>query len=297
MKDRKSINIQTIEAGWLRQHLVSLDVLRLDEWHSVVSGNKWFKLQYYLKEAKENGFDRVATFGGAYSNHIVATAFACREIGLQSTGIIRGEQPQMLSHTLRAAEDYGMKLTFVSRDAYKNKEAIKSLDKNAYWISEGGYGHLGADGAADILSLVDAARYTHLACAVGTGTTLAGLIKTALPHQTVLGFSALKNNMSVVEEVRQLLSDEEKQKPFSLIHDYHFGGYAKYTPGLLTYLNEVWQHHQLPLDFVYTGKAWFGLQDSVMNKEIITAGSRILFIHTGGLQGNLSLSKQALSFL
>ena len=296
MVERKQIHIQAIEAGWLQPRRISMHILRLDKWHPVVSGNKWFKLYYYLQDAVANGFDTIATFGGAYSNHIVATAFACREAELKSIGIIRGEQPLYLSHTLLQAQEYGMQLQFVSRETYKNKEAVKARFNTVYWVNEGGYGSLGAKGAAGIVELIsDFANYTHIACAVGMGTTLAGLIKRALPHQTVAGYSALKNNASLTEEVKHLLPEDETQKRFTVVHDYHFGGYAKHTPALLGYMNEMWQKHSLPLDFVYTAKAMYGLQDMIAKGEIM-ADSRILFVHTGGLQGNLSLPEGSLLF-
>ncbi len=296
MKERKAVNAQTIEAYWLQQKNISLTVLRLDEWHPVVSGNKWFKLQYYLQDAIDKGFDTIATFGGAYSNHIVATAFAGNEMNLKCIGIIRGEESQNLSHTLLQAKEYGMQLQFLSREEYKNKEAIKETFSNVYWINEGGYGKLGAKGMEEIKPYIpDFKTYTHLICAVGTGTTLAGLVKMALPNQAVIGISILKNNFSIEKEVADLLSFEDKQKHYTIQHDYHFGGYAKYKPALIDFINETWQQHHLPLDFVYTAKAFFGLQDMIMNKQTIAAGSRVLFIHTGGLQGNLSL-KNVLSF-
>ncbi len=291
------IRIQNIQATWLQQQNVKLDVLRLDEWHPVVSGNKWFKLKYYLQDAFIKKYKTIATFGGAYSNHIVATAFACKERNLQSIGIIRGEKPQTLSHTLFEAQAYGMQLQFVSRDNYKNKHAIKTMFDDVYWIEEGGYGTLGANGAADILRLVDNIEiYTHIVCAVGTGTTLAGLLQTALPHQTVIGFSALKNNWSITEEVKQLLSKKEEQKQTIVIHDYHFGGYAKHNVMLLDFMNEMWRQQGLPLDFVYTAKALYGLQKVIKNKHIVQSNSRVLFVHTGGLQGNVSLPKNVLTF-
>lgn len=297
MKEDKTIVVQNIQARWLHERNTYLDVLRLDEWHPVVSGNKWFKLKYYLQDAKEKGYNTIATFGGAYSNHIVAAAFACQEEGLQSIGIIRGEKPAAFSHTLLNAESYGMQLHFVSRSQYQDKENSKSLFPDAYWIDEGGYGELGADGAADILSLADDREtYTHIVCAVGTGTTVAGLLKMALSHQTMTGFSALKNNYTLADEVKELLNDPDKQKPFFLIHDYSFGGYAKYNTALIGYMNEIWQQHRLPLDFVYTAKAFYGMQDMIEKGTLFTEGSRILFIHTGGLQGNVSLPEGALSF-
>lgn len=297
MKELKRVFLQNIQAPWLQEKAVHLDVLRLDEWHPVVSGNKWFKLQHYLGDAKEKGFNTIATFGGAYSNHIVAVAFACREEGLQSVGIIRGERPKQLSHTLLHAEAYGMELQFVSREEYRDKEKIKASFPEVYWINEGGYGELGAAGAGDILLLAeDWKNYTHIACAVGTGTTLAGLIKQSPPHQTVIGFSALKNNTALKEEVKKLLPQSAKPNQWRIVHNYHFGGYAKYNAALLDFMNDVWMQHQLPLDFVYTAKAFYGLQDMIEKGDTFSTNSRILFIHTGGLQGNESLPKEALSF-
>ncbi len=294
-EDLIPIQIQKMYVDWVQQKSIKLEVLRLDEWHKIVSGNKWFKLKYYLEEALQKGYSTIATFGGAYSNHIVATAFACKEMNLQSIGVIRGEKPQTLSHTLLAAKEYGMQLHFVSRQQYKNKTFIKGLFNNVYWIEEGGYGRLGIKGAADILKLVDdIENYTHIACAVGTGTTLAGLINAASLHQTMIGFSVLKNNVSIKEEVAQLLPEKKGQKQTLIVHDYHFGGYAKYNAELLEFMNEMWQQHQLPLDFVYTAKAFYGLRDVIMNSNIIPDNSRVLFIHTGGLQGNVSLEKAIL---
>ncbi len=297
MKEQKVMETQTLQADWLKQKQVSLHVLRLDEYHAVVSGNKWFKLQYYLQDAAEKGYHTIATFGGAYSNHIVATAFACNEMKLNSIGIIRGEKPQHLSHTLSDAQTYGMQLQFISREEYNNKETVKARYADVYWIAEGGYGDLGAKGAAGIIKLVaDYDTYTHIVCATGTGTTMAGLIRAARPHQTVIGVSALKNNNSIAEEVRLLLSEKDKQKSFVIVPDYHFGGYAKHNAALLQFMNDVWQQHRLPTDFVYTAKAFFGLQAMIVNRKQIVAGGRVLFIHTGGLQGNLSLGKEVLSF-
>lgn len=292
-----TIDVQPIKADWLQQKSIALNVLRLDELHPVVSGNKWFKLQYYLQDAVANGYNTIGTFGGAYSNHIVATAFACKEKKLFCIGMIRGEEPQHLSHTLLQAQQYGMKLQFISREAYRNKAAVTEENESVYWINEGGYGSLGAAGAADIRQCVlQWNNYTHIVCATGTGTTLAGLINSALPHQTIIGISALKKNVSITEEVQHLLTTDGHKNAFFISHQYHFGGYAKYTTKLLQFMNEVWQKHGLPTDFVYTAKALYGLQDMILHTQTMPSGSRVLFIHTGGLQGNLSLPESVLAF-
>ncbi|RYF84915.1 MAG: 1-aminocyclopropane-1-carboxylate deaminase/D-cysteine desulfhydrase, partial [Chitinophagaceae bacterium] len=175
-----------------------LDVLRLDLIHPVISGNKWFKLKGYLQQAKEENKDILLTWGGAYSNHIVASAYAAKLAGLKSIGIIRGEEPRTWSHTLLAAKAYGMQLYFLSREEYWQKslpqEIIETIDcDEVIEIPEGGYGEKGAEGASEILTLVAPANYTHIVSAVGTGTTLAGLCLSALDQQRTIGIPVLKN--------------------------------------------------------------------------------------------------------
>jgi len=189
---------------------VPVDILRLDLLHPIVSGNKWFKLQYYLQDAIAGKKNIIATFGGAYSNHIVATAYAAKEAGLQSMGYIRGENPGKLSATLQDAVKYGMQLAFVDREMYRDKELIiqQNHDPQFYWIMEGGYGNLGSKGAADILKVIDTSGYSHILCAVGTGTMLSGLIRASLPGQEVTGISVLKNHFGLEEEVDALLDED-----------------------------------------------------------------------------------------
>lgn len=277
---------------------VEAAVLRLDLLHPVVSGNKWFKLQYYLADALADGSHTIATFGGAYSNHIAATAFAARQIGLKSIGYIRGEMPAGFMPILSTAQEYGMELRFVDRSRYRDKETIMEEESQPgwYWIMEGGYGKKGAEGAATILEVVDTCVYTHICCAVGTGTMMAGLIKRALPGQQVTGISVLKNNFVLEKEVRALLNDTEAGKPFSLLHDYHFGGYAKHPPLLIEYMKEIWFNHAVPTDIVYTARLFFAVQDLINNKDHFPKGSRLLLIHSGGLQGNHSLPLGTLPF-
>jgi len=291
-----TINVQPLHAQWLDEHQVQLDVLRLDEVHPVVSGNKWYKLHFYLQEAIAQNVDTIATFGGAYSNHIVAAAYACNAVGLKSIGIIRGEEPATYSHTLLQAKAHGMQLHFVSRESYKQKEALQILYPTAYWINEGGYGEKGVAGAALILQqLSHVEEYTHITCAAGTGTTLAGIVSCALPHQTIIGISALKGYLSLENEVKKWLPSSVLQQPFTIAHHFHFGGYARCNAALLKYMNDVWQAHHLPTDFVYTAKALYGTE-MMIRQKIIPPGSRVLMVHTGGLQGNLSLPAGTLAF-
>jgi len=290
-----TINVQTIHADWLGRKGLALDILRLDKIHSVVSGNKWFKLKYYLQQTTAMHKTTVATFGGAWSNHIVAVAFACKEAGLKSIGIIRGEQPRVLSETIKNAVEYGMELHFVSREEYRKKESIiqKFADKNWYWINEGGYGLLGAKGASEILSTVDLSGYTHIAAAVGTGTMLAGLLLSA-GKQKVLGISCMKGNISLEKEILHL-TGQRPEASFQIMHDYHFGGYGKHPPRLIEFINEMYSEYQLPLDIIYTGKTFYAIKD-LTKKDYFERGSCVLMIHSGGLQGNSSLPAKVLRF-
>ena len=292
-----TINVQSIDANWLTEKKVTLDILRLDKIHPVVSGNKWFKLKYYLQEAIARHKTTVATFGGAWSNHIAAVAFACKETGLKSIGIVRGEQPAVLSETLKNAVQCGMELHYVSREDYSRKYQIieKYAEKDWYWINEGGYGLLGAKGASEILNNIDLSTYSHVIVAVGTGTTLAGflLIKENMPQ--IIGISCMKGNFSLEKEILTLAGADKTQTSFQIIHDYHFGGYGKHPSSLIDFINEIYLQHQLPLDIVYTGKTFYAIKD-LTRKDFFNPGSRLLMVHSGGLQGNRSLPEQVLAF-
>jgi len=231
------------------------NILRLDMINSVVSGNKFFKLQLPVAAAIKKGKTTIATFGGAYSNHIVATACYCKEAGLNSVGVIRGEQATELSETMKDAASFGMKLFFVSREEFKNKEKIKSQfgDDSYYWINEGGYSRLGAEGAMDILEWIDES-YTDIVCAVGTGTMMAGLIAASLPHQRVTGICVLKGYEEQIIDVKYLLTELEQLKSYTILHDYHFGGYAKHPLQLLEWMNDCYQRYHIPTDLVYTAR-------------------------------------------
>lgn len=292
------IFIQNIESEWLKDSNVMLDVLRLDELHPVVSGNKWFKLKNYLQKAQQEGYKTVATFGGAFSNHIIATAFACNEKKLHSIGFIRGEEAGGLSHTLLYAQSLGMQLIFLSREQYRQKEEVKNAYRHEEWyfINEGGYGIDGAFGAAEILEFAELTDYTHIIASVGTGTMLAGLIMAALDDQKIIGISSMKGNTALYDDIKKLLPQNKQQAAFTIFHDYHFGRYAKHPPVLLAFINEAWKQFQLPLDIIYTGKLFFAVMDLV-TKSYFPKNSNVLMIHSGGLQGNRSLQKNELSFL
>jgi 1-aminocyclopropane-1-carboxylate deaminase len=191
-----------------------------------------------------------------------------------------------------------MRLIFLNRDDFKNASAIiaGSRENDVYWIKEGGYGPLGAEGAADILSSFPTSDYTHIICAAGTGTMMAGLIKSALAHQEIIGISVLKNHYSLKSAVEGLLTEEEKRKTYSFEQDHHFGGYAKHPKALLDFMCKLWKDELVPTDIVYTGKALYAA-DQLIKGGQIGPDSRVLIVHSGGLQGNASLASDSLPFL
>jgi 1-aminocyclopropane-1-carboxylate deaminase len=289
-----NITPDKISLSLFKEKNVEVFVLRLDKVHSVISGNKWFKLRYYLEEAKQQKKKTIITFGGAWSNHIVATAAACQINGLNSIGIVRGEKMEKLSPTLTQAERLGMQLIFINREDYREKKIPPVLNNDEYYfINEGGYGPKGVAGAATILDYCKKEDYSHICCAAGTGTMMAGLINSSLPFQEVTGISALKNNFELEENIKRLLKDREKI--FRIIYDYHFGGYAKYKPELIEFINEFYRKTMIPSDFVYTGKLFYAVTDLIKN-NFFPARSRLLLIHSGGLQGNASLGTGTLIF-
>ena len=284
----------TVDAISLAKHNeISADVLRLDKLNPIISGNKWFKLRYYLEEARSQHKKGIITFGGAWSNHIIATAAACQINGLKSIGIIRGEETRQLSPTLLHAKELGMHLIFISRTAYQNKEIPPAVQSEEYYIiNEGGYGIIGAKGASSILEHCNT-NYTHYCCAVGTGTMMAGIINNSSAEQEVIGISVMKNNTGLEEMIQPLAVNKASNR--KIIHDYHFGGYAKHQPALLQFMNEFYRQTGVPSDFVYTGKLFFAVSD-LADKNYFPAGSRLLLVHSGGLQGNESLPPEALIF-
>lgn len=285
--------ISVDDISFIYKKEITVHVLRLDKISPIVSGNKWFKLQYHLEEAKAGNKKGILTFGGAWSNHIIATAAICNMNNLQSVGIIRGEKPQQLSPTLVKAKELGMELIFISRAAYQNKEIPVSPAVDDYHnVNEGGYGPLGAKGASTILDYCTE-LYTHYCCAVGTGTMMAGLINALPPEQQVAGISVMKNNSDLQGMIQALVADNKNN--WNLKHDYHFGGYAKHRPDLLNFMNEFYQQTGIPSDFVYTGKLFFAISE-LIRKNHFPLGSKLLLVHSGGLQGNSSLREATLIF-
>jgi 1-aminocyclopropane-1-carboxylate deaminase len=262
-------------------------IRREDLIHPFVSGNKFRKLKYNLLQAKQENQNTLLTFGGAFSNHIAAVAYAGKENNFKTIGIIRGEElGDKISEnpTLKFAQENGMKFEFVSRNDYSNKEdagflnSLKEKFGSFYLIPEGGTNDLAVKGCQEILTPQDS-QFDYICCAVGTGGTISGIINASLPHQTVLGFPALKGDF-LKKEIRKFATNQN----WDLISDYHFGGYGKVSLELINFINNFHQNNNIPLDPVYTSKLTFGVLD-LMEKDYFPKDSKILIIHTGGLQG------------
>lgn len=278
----------------LREKGLAATVLRLDLLHPLISGNKWFKLRYYIDEARRLKKDHLITYGGPWSNHLHATAAAGKLYGLQTTGIIRGERPPRLSDTLQQVMEMGMQLSFISRDNYKNDFIPEAIDlSTAVLIPEGGAGQLGVKGAATITAFFNPSAFTHVCCGVGSGTMIAGLLQSVQSTIKLIGISAMKNNHSLNAEVAALAGSDEPLP--DILHDYHFGGFAKHTDDLLAFMNDVYLLSGIPTDIVYTGKLFYAVND-LARKNYFPPGSKILLIHSGGLQGNRSLPNGSLIF-
>jgi 1-aminocyclopropane-1-carboxylate deaminase len=285
------IKTQEISNPLLKEKKIQLFVKRIDLIHPFISGNKWFKLKYNLAEAEMQGFNTLLTFGGAYSNHISATAFAAQEKGINSIGIIRGEEHLPLNPTLRFAIDNGMKLHYISRSNYKEKtsanflEALRNQFGDFYLIPEGGTNELAIQGAKEILDKNDIQDY--ICCPIGNGGTIAGIINASNDQQTVIGFPAIKG----FEQLEKDINNWTNSSNCIFINDYVGNGYAKINKDLVVFINEFNARHNISLDTIYTGKMMIGILDLVA-KDYFPKGSSILAIHTGGLQGNKGMSER-----
>jgi len=267
---------------------------REDLLHLKVSGNKFRKLKYNVRQAKQLGYGQLLTFGGAFSNHIAAVAAMGKELGWKTVGVIRGEE--LIDKiddnpTLQYAKKCGMNLYFVSREAYKGKAETSFLDMleekfgRCYCIPEGGTNALAVMGCEEVLSEIDHS-FDYICTAVGTGATMAGLVNSSLPEQKVLGFSALKGTFQKNDMQKYLRKDN-----FEITDAYCFGGYAKIDGSLIRFINEFKEKTGIPLDPIYTGKMVFGIID-LLKKGKFNENSRILAIHTGGLQGIAGMNKK-----
>ncbi|BAY32382.1 1-aminocyclopropane-1-carboxylate deaminase [Nostoc carneum NIES-2107] len=297
--------IQTIDSVIVRQAGVDLSVLRLDVMHPSVNGNKWFKLKYNLLEARQKNFTTLLTFGGAYSNHIYATAAAGNLFGFRTIGVIRGEEHLPLNPTLSFAVQQGMQIVYIDRQKYRQRytaELQAELNERfgeVFIIPEGGGNLNGVRGCVEILSKGQGEfckqQFDTVCVACGTGSTLAGIVLSLQQGQRVIGFPVLKNGEFLAEEIESFLKNYRASgvpttknaiASWELVCNYHMGGYAKVNDGLLLFAQQFTQEHGIPLDYVYTAKLFYGVMD-LLKQGFFPPGTRLLLIHTGGLQGNL----------
>lgn len=292
MPSRLEINIpqapiQKLESPLLQKKKIQIAILREDLNHPLISGNKYRKLKYNLLRANELGHNTLLSFGGAYSNHIHATAAAGKAFGFNTIGVIRGEElaTKPKNATLADAQKMGMQLDFVTRQEYREKETSEFIEKlhqkwgDFYYIPEGGTNNLAVKGCQEI-QYPATYEYTYLACAMGTAGTISGIIKSTKEHQKVLGFPALRGGDFLLKTIEKYTD----KKNFEIINDYHFGGYGKINQDLISFVNNFKKEFQIPIDPIYVGKMLYGIWELV-NNNFFEPHSQILVVHSGGLQG------------
>lgn len=269
----------------------SVYMLRLDKMHPIISGNKWYKLKYNLEDALQQKAKGILTFGGAYSNHLIATAAAANANGISSVAIVRGERnnTKALNTVLTQCKDYGMDLHFVSREEYALKEtdsfieALNNQYPEYYFIPEGGANEAGRKGVASITQFIPK-EISHVLLSVGSGTTFIGLRNALSPEINMLGFAPMKGGAYLQDVVRQYVLPQ-KNNNWSIIDRFHFGGFGKSSTELYAFMQAFKQQFGFDLDQVYTAKMMLGLKE-LLSENVFPMNAKILCIHTGGLTGN-----------
>lgn len=285
--------VQQLQVGWLDKAGVKLSVLRLDRMHPEVSGNKWFKLKKNVEKAFELNKDTLLTFGGLWSNHLHATAAAASILGLRSVAFVRGlEINTIITPALERCKVLGMHLKGLSRTAYRQKEDIGFLKKlqeefpSAWIIPEGGNNLEGRKGAGDLACYIPD-EVTHVAMAVGTGTTFCGL-RNKLNHKVrLLGFAPFRKTEEQYAAVNRYCPDVSNDC-IALFPDEKWKGFARWDDDLIRFMNTFYETFQIPLDIVYTAKLMYYLKRKIEAGDF-PKGSHLLAIHSGGLQGNVSV--------
>lgn len=270
---------------------VRVFVKRDDRLHPQISGNKGRKLKYNLAAAKAAGCTRLLSFGGAWSNHLHALAFAAKAEGFTSVGWVRADEGQPLTPTLQDCQAWGMQLHFLSRADYRRRDEPAFLAELAarcgggYWLPEGGSNALAVRGIAEGVAEV-CLDYDVFACAVGSGATLAGIAAGLGEQQRAIGIAVLKQGDYLRERISALLAEAQypPRDNWQLRTEFHGGGYAKCSPSLRHFCEDVAQKTGLPLEPVYTGKLFYAVGELLRSGEI-SAGTRLVLLHTGGLQG------------
>ncbi|MBL1141534.1 MAG: 1-aminocyclopropane-1-carboxylate deaminase/D-cysteine desulfhydrase [Proteobacteria bacterium] len=285
----KAAILEPIQHPVLEERGIELHIKRDDLLHPVISGNKWRKLKYTLLSAMNNNHQHLISMGGTYSNHLHALAYVGNKLNIKTTGLIRGEPPEKENQTLTDLGKWGMTLEFVSRSAFrelrKHRTHNAKLEKQygGFWIPEGGATQDALRGVGEILDEINI-DFDTLTLGCGTGTTLAGLAKVLPDKKRVLGFSSLKGGGFLEKDVKKLIKKNSLTN-WSINFDYHFGGFAKISEELISFINEFQTHTNIPLEPIYNGKMLFGLFDLVKNDRF-KKGHKLIAIHTGGLQGN-----------
>lgn len=287
------IKITLINATGADGAIVPVHVARFDLLHPIVSGNKFYKLKFNIAAVLEKGKKGILTMGGAYSNHLAAAAFFCRENNLKSTGIIRGEIKLPLNPTLQYCADCGMELIAVERNEFEAAhpviQSIIADRPSEYFVPMGGANAEGIKGAAEMATAIENfEEYEIIVGSIGSGTMFKGWMQSLLPHQSLLGFAAMKIKKEEQHAFLHQLVNPIKKMKMNVNFDYSFGGYAKKNAALLDFMKMIYQQNQIPTDFVYTAKALYGLLD-LIKKGFLSSSKPILFIHSGGLQGNNSI--------
>ena len=283
--------LQSVSHPILIDKEITLLVKREDLRHPQISGNKWHKLKHNLAHAREQGYTTVASFGGAWSNHLHALAYAGKQYGLKTLGFIRGPLPQPLNGMLQDASDWDMELHSLSYSDYRRRNDADFCQQlmlpleNAYLIPEGGANSLAIKGCAELAEEILQQRpdADYLCAACGTGATLAGLISGAKSHVQILGFSVVKGNHSLEGDISRCLSDRGNT-PWRIAHDYHCGGFGKLSRELVAFMDDWKNHSDIPLEPLYTGKMFYGLFEMI-RADTFPPGSTIVALHSGGLQG------------
>ena len=289
--DEKNVVIQPLAPSWFNSKVEALDVLRLDLLHPVVSGNKWYKLQLNVMYARDHNYKTLVTFGGGYSNHLIATAYTAARAGLGSVGIVRGKYDH-LTPTLEACKNEGMELIFATKEEYDTqgepaweKELARHFDE-IFIIPEGGANEWGRKGAGLICRFIPD-NYTHIAVDVGSGTTITGIRNKTPEHQYILGFVPMKQGSYMKDHIAPHLA-AGKNVNWHLSDNWHFGGFGKWNDELISFMNDFYRTNNIPLDIIYSSKMMFGLND-LLHQDYFKPTDRIICIHSGGLQGNTSV--------
>jgi 1-aminocyclopropane-1-carboxylate deaminase len=286
-KTFSSSMLTKVDVPLFAHYHIELWIKRDDLLHPVISGNKWRKLKYILNDALSVGAKHLISMGGAYSNHLHALAYLGQALNLKTTGLIRGERPEILTPTLIDMQNWGMELKFISRSDYRTLrhdqgwQAFVESKPDQYWLPEGGAQTLALKGVAELVKEIDLPYHT-LCVPCGTGTTLAGLVNAVPESVSVLGIAALKNAGFLQADVAHLLPQQRPNWEINLA--YHFGGFAKANAELIDFMTEFELMTHIPLEPVYTGKMLFALY-ALLKKDYFKAGQRIIAVHTGGLQG------------